>query len=176
MKKYFFQNVSNPAKSCLCEKSCKKICSHLISSWATSSSKSTCWRCEKSVWIQTFIWFEPLNFGLWIQPTLETPERCVKKPHWGQQQKGEVVWDRFFSWGEAMQSHRSCCYCHYCFTDDSLPFPALFFPHLHPSLGHQRQQLITPASPTSFLSVSHTFLFSSCFERNTHQCQHRSPP
>lgn len=85
------------------------------------------------------------------------------------ERRGELS---FLSWGKSIQSHQSCCYCHCCFTDASLHFPTLLFPHLR-SLDYQKQQLTTSASPTSFLGVSHTFLFSSRFERAI--CQRKSP-
>lgn len=151
MKNFFFWNVSNPAKSCLYEKSFKKICPHLISRWAASSSKSTCWWWEKSIWVWTVMLFEPLNFGLWIQTTLETPERCVKDNNRRER------WIETASSPEERPPSLSSPAITAPTTSQMLllHFPTLLFPHLCSS---QSQQLINPYQ----LSTCFVHLFSSC--------------
>lgn len=153
MKNYFFWNVSNPAKSCLYEKSFKKICPHLISSWAASSSKSTCWWWEKSIWIRTVMLFETLNFGLWIQTTLETPERCVEDNNRRER------WTETASSPEERPSSLSSPAVTALTASQMLflQFPGLLFPHLCSS---QRQKLIIPYQLSRyFIHLSFSFMF-----------------
>lgn len=115
---------------------------------------------KRLIWIWTVMLFEPLNFGLWIQTTLETPERCFKGNN------------RRERWIETASSPEE--------RPPSLSSPAVTALTTsctsQPCFSLTSALLIGSSSlpPTSFLGVSYTFLFSSCFASEICHCQHRA--
>lgn len=108
--------------------------------------------------------FETLNFGLRIQTTLETPERCVKDTN-----RRERWIETASSPEERPPSLSSpAVTAPYHITDAYPSLPSLVFP----SLLFLKAPAHNPLP--AFLHISYTFLFSWCFESEICNSQRRA--